>query len=225
MSRAERLLELLQLLREYRYAVTAEVLASKLNISVRSLYRDISSLRAQGAMIEGGPGVGYRLTESYTLPPLSFDDDELLAISLGLKWIEMNTDKALAHSAKRVFAKINAIIPSHSKIKFNHHGITILQGSGDFPNLFEIRKSIQKGLKLEIMYIDGQAQLSCRVIWPCALGFFDESAVIAAWCELRQGFRHFRLDRIQSLKVLEAFAIPPHQLLKQWQTESKIDCL
>ncbi|SET23558.1 helix-turn-helix transcriptional regulator [Thorsellia anophelis] len=223
MSRAERLLELLQLLREHRYAVTAEHLASELNISTRTLYRDINSLRAQGACIDGSPGTGYLLTERFTLPPLTFDDDELLALSLGLKWVVKSTDPELVRSAKRAHAKINAVISSSSKIKLNHHGITVLKKPVTDPNLLIVRKSIQLGVKLEIVYKDLKDKISTRIIWPCALGFFDDSAVIAAWCELRQNFRHFRIDRIESIIELESYPIAPLQLLKRWQDETAIN--
>lgn len=223
MSRAERLLELLQLLREHRFAVTAEVLAQSLNISTRTLYRDINSLRAQGASIEGSPGTGYLLIERFTLPPLTFTDDELLALALGLKWVQKNTDPALIKSAERVLAKINAVISNQSKIKFNYPGITFFKQSQDHTHLLEVRRAIQQGLRVEIAYTDLQNRSSLRIVWPCALGFFDESAVFAAWCELRQAFRNFRLDRITDIKLLDTYPISVHQLLKRWQAETRID--
>lgn len=223
MSRAERLLELLQLLREHRFAVTAQTLADKLNISQRTLYRDINSLRAQGASIEGSPGTGYQLTERFTLPPLTFDDDELLALSLGLRWVEKHTDPELVGSAKRVLAKINAVISSQAKIKLNHHGITVLSPQAAYPHLFNLRKAIQQGLRIEIEYVDLASQKTKRLIWPCAMGFFEGSAIVAGWCELRQAFRNFRLDRIKTMQVLSAYPIPVHQLLARWQAETCIN--
>lgn len=223
MSRAERLLELLQLLREHRFAMTGQALSDALNVSVRTVYRDINSLRAQGANIEGSPGTGYLLTERFTLPPLTFQDDELLALSLGLRWVKKNTDPELVKSAERVLAKINAVISSQAKIKFNEHGITVLQSQRENPYLFQIRSAIQQGLKLQIQYTDLANKTTSRVIWPCALGFFDDTSVFAAWCELRQAFRNFRMDRISALTQLEPYPVPVYQLLKEWQKEACID--
>lgn len=223
MTRTQRLLTLLQILKENRYPITAEALADKLHISVRSIYRDIESLRDQGAEITGEAGMGYQLKSGLLLPPLTFDINELEALILGLRWVENNTDNELSYSALRAINKINAVVttqhqtllekntlfvPTNRIIEVNH---TIAK---------DLRLSLREEKKAKIDYKDAQKQLSHRIIWPIAIGYFQDSQVIAAWCELRQSYRHFRLDRIISYDVLsDNLPYPKNYLLDRWKKE------
>ncbi|MBQ0214092.1 YafY family protein [Proteus vulgaris] len=223
MTRTQRLLTLLQILKENRYPITAEALADKLHISVRSIYRDIESLRDQGAEITGEAGMGYQLKSGLLLPPLTFDINELEALILGLRWVENNTDNELSYSALRAINKINAVVttqhqtllekntlfvPTNRIIEVNH---TIAK---------DLRLSLREEKKAKIDYKDAQKQLSHRIIWPIAIGYFQDSQVIAAWCELRQSYRHFRLDRIISYDVLsDNLPYPKSYLLDRWKKE------
>lgn len=221
MTRTQRLLTLLQILKENRYPVTAETLSNKLQISVRSIYRDIESLRNQGAEITGEAGIGYQLKSGLLLPPLTFDINELEALILGLRWVESNTDKELSHSALRAINKINTVITSQHQTLLEQNTLFVPTN-----RIIEVNDTIAKDLRLslreerkaKINYEDVQKQLSSRIIWPIAVGYFQDSQVIAAWCELRQSYRHFRLDRILSYEVLnESLPYPKNYLLSRWK--------
>lgn len=223
MTRTQRLLTLLQILKENRYPITAEVLADKLQISVRSIYRDIESLRNQGAEITGEAGIGYQLKLGLLLPPLTFDINELEALILGLRWVESNTDKELSHSALRAINKINAVVTTQHQTLLEQNTLFVPTNriiEVDHTIAKDMRFSLREEKKAKIDYQDAQKQLSTRIIWPIAVGYFQDSQVIAAWCELRQSYRHFRLDRIISYEVLsENLPYPKNYLLSRWKKE------
>ncbi|MBG2709533.1 YafY family transcriptional regulator [Proteus mirabilis] len=223
MTRTQRLLTLLQILKENRYPITAEVLADKLQISVRSIYRDIESLRNQGAEITGEAGIGYQLKSGLLLPPLTFDINELEALILGLRWVESNTDKELSHSALRAINKINAVITTQNQTLLEQNTLFVPTNriiEVDHTIAKDMRFSLREEKKAKIDYKDAQKQLSTRIIWPIAVGYFQDSQVIAAWCELRQSYRHFRLDRIISYEVLsDNLPYPKNYLLSRWKKE------
>lgn len=223
MTRTQRLLTLLQILKENRYPVTAQTLSTKLDVSMRSIYRDIESLRYQGADIVGEAGLGYQLKTGLLLPPLMFDINELEALVLGLRWVQSNTDKELKDSALRAINKINAIVtPPHQAIIDQN---TLFAPTNHFIDVDdniakELRLSLRDERKAKIDYQDGQKQLSSRTIWPIAIGYFRESQVLAAWCELRQSYRHFRLDRISAFHVLtDKLPYPKSYLFDRWKKE------
>lgn len=223
MTRTQRLLTLLQILKENRYPITAEALSSRLQVSVRSIYRDIESLRQQGAEISGEPGIGYQLKLGLLLPPLMFDENELEALILGLRWVKSNTDEELKESALRAISKINSIVAGNSQ-KFLTDN-TLFAPTAHFFIINDViakdlRFSLREERKADMTYLDGQNQPSSRVIWPIAIGYMKESQVLAAWCELRQSYRHFRLDRIQSYDVLtDTLPYPKNYLLERWRKE------
>lgn len=223
MTRTQRLLTLLQILKENRYPITAESLANKLHISVRSIYRDIESLRDQGAEITGEAGIGYQLRSGLLLPPLTFDINELEALILGLRWVENNTDNELSYSALRAINKINAVVTTQHQTLLEQNTLFVPTN-----RIIEVNHTIAKDLRLslreekkaKIDYKDAQKQLSHRIIWPIAVGYFQDSQVIATWCELRQSYRHFRLDRIISYDVLsDNLPYPKSYLLDRWKKE------
>ncbi|MCX5497675.1 YafY family protein [Kaistia dalseonensis] len=221
MSRSERLLDLLQLLRRHRQPVSGGALAAELGISIRTLYRDIASLQAQGAMIEGEPGIGYILKPGFMLPPLMFSEDEIEALVLGQRWVAKRADSRLARAAGDALAKIAAVLPADLREGLDTS--TLLVGPKDLApantvDLGTIRKAIRAERKLTIAYEDQSGAASDRVVWPFALGFFERARVLVAWCELRQDFRHFRTDRISRLDLSDIRYPRRRQvLLKEWR--------
>jgi predicted DNA-binding transcriptional regulator YafY len=221
MSRAQRLLDLIQHLRSYRRPISGALLAEALGISLRTLYRDIGTLNAQGAHIDGEPGVGYVLRPGFMLPPLMFSEEEIEAIVLGSRWVADRADAALSAAARNALAKIAAVLPQDLKTSLDTSSLLIGPGkpiaAGD-SELPVIRQAIRDERKLRIRYLDKNGGDSRRTIWPFALGFFERVRVVVAWCEMRQDFRHFRTDRISKLLVTDKRYPRRRQvLLKDWR--------
>lgn len=222
MSRAQRLLDLIQALRRHRRAVAGSVLAEELGISLRTLYRDIDTLKAQGAHIDGEAGVGYVLRPGFMLPPLMFSEEEIEALVLGSRWVSERADGLLGKAARNVLAKIGAVLPDDLKDGIEQSGLLIgpsepiSAGDGELP---AIRESIRSERKIRIVYADEQGNSTRRTIWPAALAFYDRVRVVVAWCELREGYRHFRTDRIIELETtMERYSRRRASLLKEWRT-------
>lgn len=226
MSRAERLLELLQLLRRHRRPVRGEALAGELGISLRTLYRDIASLQAQGAAIDGAPGFGYVLQPGFLLPPLMFSADEIEALVLGSRWVAERGDARLAAAATQALARIGAVLPPelHGSL---HSGALLVGPAVDAPalpladgdaELATLRLAVRNEQLLDIGYRDAAGRSSTRRVWPIALGFFERVRVLVAWCELRQALRHFRTDRITAVQ-LQPGRYPRRRqvLLREWR--------
>lgn len=226
MARAKRLLELLQLLRQHRYPVSAQVLATALQISIRTVYRDIATLQQQGAEIEGEAGVGYLLKPGFMLPPLMFSQDELEALVLGQRWVGKHGDQRLAAAARDALAKIAVVLPDLLRDALDANALLVGSApSADthLPDLALIRQAIRNQRKLRLSYQDGHGSSSERTVWPVALGYFDNCRVLAAWCELRQQFRHFRTDRMLDCQLLDQrYPQRRQQLLLQWRREQQI---
>ena len=221
MSRAERLLQLMQSLRRHRYPVSGAALADELGVSVRTLYRDIASLQAQGAQIEGEAGVGYVLRPGFTLPPLMFSEEEIEALVLGARWVAKRSDPQLAEAARNMLAKVSGVLPQALRHELESSALLIGPGDpvlGDSRMLEEIRLAIRQERKVDIDYQDKDGQDSCRVIWPFALGFFENFRMIVAWCERREAIRHFRVDRILAMRLTETrYPRRRQQLLQEWR--------
>lgn len=222
MSRTQRLFDLIQLLRRHRYPVSGQQLAQELNVSLRTIYRDIVTLQGQGASIEGEPGLGYVLKPGFMLPPLMFSEEEIEALVLGSRWVALRTDKTLRLAATNVLAKISAVLPKDLQQQLDYSGLligpakTAVEKDDDKEAL--IRLAIRKECKLQMTYEDAKAEHSARIIWPIALGFFEEVHVLVAWCELRSDFRHFRTDRILQLTSQETrYPNRRQHLLKKWR--------
>ena len=221
MSRAERLLRLIEILHRHRYPVSGSALARELGISLRTLYRDIAALQAQGARIDGEPGVGYVLRPGFMLPPLMFSTDELEALLLGSRWVSERGDSALGEAARNALAKIAAVLPADLRRDIDASSLLIApvaQTSAGDEEIAAIRKAIRSERKIAINYLDGKGLETKRTIWPFALGFFERVRIVAAWCELRQDLRNFRTDRISALHVEEArYPRRRYALLKEWR--------
>ena len=221
MSKTARLFKLMDALRARRHAVTAAQLAAQLSVSVRTVYRDVQTLVELGARIDGGAGVGYVLRAGFFLPPLMFGEDEIEALVLGARWVQGQGDAELARATETVLAKIATAAPRDPRDRMADTGLFAPRTRAPAPgahNLAPLRSAIRREHKLCIRYTDAAGVVTERVVWPVALGYFEGARVIAAWCELREDFRHFRLDRIAALQVLEApFPCPRRELLKRWR--------
>jgi predicted DNA-binding transcriptional regulator YafY len=221
MSRAERLLQLVQILRRHRRPVSGAHLATELGISLRTLYRDIASLQAQGAGIEGEAGVGYVLRPGFMLPPLMFSEDEIAALVLGSRWVSDRTDEPLQRAAQNALAKIAAVLPPDLRHDLDVSGLLVGPGvpmAAGESGLPVIRQAIRTERKLVVDYVDLKQTSTRRTIWPIALAFFDRSRVVVAWCESREAFRHFRADRIVTLALTEErYPRRREAMLREWR--------
>ena len=226
MSRTARLFDLMQLLRRHRHPVSGTAIAAELGISLRTLYRDMATLQAQGAAIDGAPGLGYVLKPGFTLPPLMFSADEVEALVLGSRWVADRGDQRLAEAARNALAKIAAVLPP--ELRHEADSAALLVGPGEAiaagdTEVALIREAIRTEHKLGIRYRDGAGATTGRTIWPFALGFFDRVRVVVAWCELRQAVRHFRTDRIAQLAPSgERYPQRRQALLKAWRLQQGI---
>ncbi|HVV92643.1 MAG TPA: YafY family protein [Hyphomicrobiales bacterium] len=226
MSRSERLLALIQALRRHRRPVSGATLAAELGVSLRTLYRDIAALQAQGADIEGEAGLGYVMRPGFMLPPLMFSEEEIEALVLGSRWVAKEGDPRLARAAGDALAKVAAVLPADLRADLD--ASTLLVGPRRRPaagavDLAVIRQAIRAERKLAIGYRDARDVRTKRVVWPFALGFLDRARIVIAWCELRQGFRHFHADRI--LRAEETGQRYPRRraaLLKEWRADQGI---
>lgn len=225
MSRTARLFKLMDALRARRHPVTAAQLATQLSVSVRTVYRDVQTLVELGARIDGGAGIGYLLRAGSFLPPLMFGEDEIEALVLGARWVQGQGDTELAGAAESLLAKIAAASPRDLRDGIADTGLWAPRDSlpaQQGVNLSLVRAAIRRERKLGIRYIDVAGTTTERVIWPLALAFFEGARVVAAWCELREDFRHFRNDRIAGLQTLETpFPRPRRELVRQWREQMK----
>lgn len=209
MSRSARLLRLLQALRGRRLPVTAAWLAEALEVSERTIYRDVADLMAQGAPISGEAGFGYVLLPGLFLPPLMLAEDEVEAVMLGLRYVDQRGDASLKASAAEARAKIGAVLSSEAQANLLVPQTLPGPSPTAFPantvSLDDLRAAIRAQTRLDISYADDQGQRTQRIVWPVQLGFMDRARVLAAWCELRQDFRTFRTDRIATLALLDRY--------------------
>lgn len=204
MSRTSRLLTLLQVLRARSRPATAAALAHELEISERTVYRDIAELIALGAPIQGEAGIGYVLRSGLFLPPLMLDADEAEAIVLGLQYVNQRGDEVLGKAACGALAKISAVLGPVAQEALRNPTVLAGPAGWGFPEnivpLSVLRQAIGQQAKLYIDYADANQVPSQRLIWPLALGFLNEVRVIVAWCELRNDYRTFRTDRIAAAR-------------------------
>lgn len=219
MRRADRLFEIIQLLRRRKLA-RARDLADTLEVSERTIYRDIRDLMASGVPIEGEAGVGYILREGYDLPPLMFDEQEIEALVLGVRIVESWADPKLAEAAANVIAKVETIIPERLR---RHMAETALLAPVDHfmepiaVDPSELRRAVRGRFKVRFGYRDAEGRATARSVRPLALSFYGPVWLLASWCELRRDFRSFRLDRMAGLEVLgERFHLEPGKTIQDF---------
>lgn len=206
MRRADRLFQIIQILRRSTRPVTAGGLAAELEVSKRSVYRDVADLIGQRVPIRGEAGVGYVLGRDFDMPPLMLTPDEIEAAVLGAQWVAERGDPILAGAARDLIAKIATAVPEHLRPFITEPTIGAPGGRVIAPDGLDIARTrawIRSGRKIRIRYRSEQAQDSERIIWPVIIGFAETVRLLAAWCELRQDFRHFRTDRIAAAEFLD----------------------
>lgn len=224
MKRAERLLQLLQILRRHRRPVTGQAIARELEVSLRTVYRDIAGLIADQVPIRGEAGMGYVLGEGFDMPPLMFTPDELEAVMLGLRWVARRGDRELSRAAQDTVAKIGSVLPERLRPFLFDAALLVppqFRLVEDSVNVALLRGAIREGRKVSLLYRNEAGIESSRVIWPIAVAYFDAQRLIVGWCELRSDFRSFRTDRMISISVMdEKYGIRRKVLLKQWQDKA-----
>ena len=210
-------------MRGRRGPVTALQLAQSLDVSERTIYRDLAELAAQGAPIEGEAGVGYILRPGLFLPPLMLSEDETEAVVLGLGYVGQRGDEVLKKAAAGALAKIGSVLPSKAQAVLSAPVATPGPDGSGFPentvSLADLRAVIRSQKQLEIAYIDEQGNQTQRFIWPFQLGFMDNARVVVAWCELRGAFRFFRTDRIVSAVAGERYPARRTDLLRDFKAQ------
>lgn len=213
--RSARMFEIIQLLRCAKRPRTAQDIAQELEVTKRTIYRDIATLQAMRVPIEGAAGVGYVMQPGYDLPPLNFDTEESEAISVGLKMIARTGDSGLQKAAVRAIRKLSLTTTMANSL----YSSTCGNATPQRVSLSHIRDAIRDEIKLCFKYQDAANEFTFRKTRPLALIYYTESVVLAAWCELRDDFRHFRADRILSCELMkESFVDSGSALRKQWQT-------
>jgi predicted DNA-binding transcriptional regulator YafY len=227
MSRTGRLFMLMDAMRGYRRPVTAAKLAEQLGVSERTIYRDIQTLSGLGAPLEGEAGVGYMLKAGFFLPPLMFGADELEALVLGARWVRRQGDESLAAAANNALAKIAAATPKDLRDDMAETSlwVPLWQDEKDASDVHvrPVREAIRYQHRLRMSYRDEHGTPSDRIVWPFALAFFEGRRLLAAWCEMRMAFRHFRVDRIAAVESLQQrYPARRHDLLKTWRQENNI---
>jgi predicted DNA-binding transcriptional regulator YafY len=208
MRKASRLFEIIQILRLARKPVTAAEIAAQLEVTVRSIYRDIVALQAMRVPIEGGRGIGYILRPGFTLPPLMLSIEETEAIVLALALLERTGDTGLKQAARQVTRKIAAVVPAPLAGMFSDnalHAWGTVAPAPEAVDLAMVRRAIRDERKLALDYRDEYGRLSERTIRPIALIYYSQTANIVAWCELRQAIRNFRADRVEHCEPAEDF--------------------
>ena len=219
-QRATRLLRLLDELRRRRRPVPGARLAEQLGVSLRTLYRDIDALRGQGADIAGDPGVGYQLRDGFMLPALMFSPEELEAVVLGMRWVASHADPELAAASERALDRVVGVLPEQLRLQVETSGLFAPDWSPAPPEpwLPALRRAIREGNAVQMQYRDGQGVASERVVWPFAMAFLADMRLLAAWCETRGDFRHFRADRVLALEDTgRRYPEQRHRLIRRWE--------
>jgi predicted DNA-binding transcriptional regulator YafY len=214
MRKTDRLFELIQILRASSRPVTASDLAEQLEVSVRTVYRDIQALQAMRTPIDGEAGVGYIMRRGYDLPPVNFDSDEIEAIVVGLNLLARTGDTGLQKAANRVINKLDAVKFADANLQVSHW-TSVKPGtvSADL-----LRSAIRNETKLQLRYTDASNNETLRTVLPIVLIYYVEAIVLVAWCELRNAFRHFRLERMHECHPTElSFSGRGAALRELWQ--------
>ncbi len=205
MRRADRLFQVIQLLRR-RNVVTAAWLATELEVSERTIYRDVRDLVLSGVPIEGEAGVGYMLRRGFDLPPLMFTDPEIEAMVLGARIVTSWGDAALAKAAGEALARVESVLPERLRLRLQDTrlfapGFHVPRAVID--RLPQLRSALESQRKVRLEYTSADGSETERIVRPIGLFFWGYGWSLAAWCELRSGFRSFRLDRIRAIEVLD----------------------
>lgn len=221
MRKAERLFQIIQILRRSRRPVTSAEIAAELEVARRTVYRDIAHLIGQRVPIDGEAGLGYVLDPQYDMPPLMLTPEEIEAVLLGAQMVERLGDPAITIAARDVISKISSSVPAHllpliaePTVSLKPDGVAeeVLCDSRPF------RRAIGEGKKMRIDYRAADGSESHRVIWPVLVGYADARSLLIAWCESKRAFRHFRTERVLNAEILDdAIEVSRNTLRLQWQ--------
>ncbi len=226
MRRGDRLFELIEILRRARGPLPATTIAAELEVCKRTIYRDVAALMAQRVPIRGEAGVGYVLEAGFHMPPLMLTPDEIEAAVLGAQWVRTRGEPDLRRAAESLAAKIEAIAPHdlHSFFAQPVTGVAPVETPHEVLASSDIRAAIRRQKKIRLEYGDDSGNVTDRVVWPLLLGYRDEGRIMAAWCELRNGFRYFRTERITRAEILEE-RVPKRlaQLRADWESAMKVE--
>jgi predicted DNA-binding transcriptional regulator YafY len=223
LRRADRLFDILRILRAAKQPVTAASIGDELEVTVRTVYRDIATLQARRIPIEGAAGIGYVLHRGFELPPLMFTEDEAEAIAVGVRMLARTGDPGLQKAAESVLSKVTLVVPDPLREYLSTTPVYVSKSGAPVPALRDlpttIRHAIRDGRKMRIAYQDENGRATLRVIQPFAVAYYVGATLVCAWCELRNDIRHFRTDRVVSADVLdEGFAIP-EPVIAAWLAE------
>lgn len=214
MAKSERLLQVMQLLRLLPAPVAAADLAQELGVSLRTVYRDVDALRKTGAVIDGAAGYGYTLVEDPALPPMMFNIDEMEALVLGLREVSQIGDPVLANAAENALAKLVASLPERMRHQMRNAVLSAKRFRAHPEIVIDVatlRQAAREERSVHIHYRDKAGAQSQRSVWPLSIVFMDQSLALLAKCQLRQGFRAFRIDRITEMHV-EDQSFRPHRV-------------
>jgi predicted DNA-binding transcriptional regulator YafY len=221
MRRADRLFQIIQVLRRSRRPVTADAMAAELETSKRTVYRDIADLMGQRVPIRGEAGVGYVLEGGFDLPPLMLTADEVEAAVLGAQWVAGRGDPALARAALDLIAKIGATVPERLRplaLEPATRAAPRWNVAPDGLDMALVRQAIHAGRKIALIYRDEHERISHRTVWPFAVGYHETVRLMITWCELRTDFRSFRTDRVTSAEFLtDRYPERPATLRARWR--------
>lgn len=221
MRRADRLFQIIQILRSTKSPITGRELADELEISLSTLYRDMAELHAQRVPITGEAGVGYVLDDGYDMPPLMLTADELEAAALGAAWVAAEADPSLARAARDLVAKLSSAIPKDLRPVVLDASTRPIQTRAKLSERFDsalLRHAIRERYRLQLVFLDRNGRASDRIVRPLLIAFLDRTRYLVGWCETREDYRHFKTERIQELKVLgDKYPGRRAAVLKGWE--------
>ena len=221
MRRTERLFQIIQILRSTRSPVTGMKLASELEVSLSTLYRDMAELHAQRVPITGEAGIGYVLNDGYDMPPLMLTADELEAAALGAAWVASEADPSFARAARDLVSKLSSSIPKELRPVILDASTKPIQTRAPISERFDgalLRHAIRERYCLHLTYSDNSGKQTKRTVWPLLIAFLDRTRYLVGWCETKKDYRHFKTERIQELKVLsQKYPGRRLALLKSWE--------
>lgn len=223
MRRADRLFRLIDRLRPGKLT-TARELATAMEVSERTIYRDIAHLQSSGVPIDGEAGLGYMMRDGFTLPPLMFSEEEIIALSVGARMVETWGGTAMARGASSALARITAVLPDSTRARadgLRFEAWTTNPLDADTRSIIDtIEAAIQAPERIAIDYVDDKGTATQRTLRPLGLWFWGSVWTLVAWCELRRAYRMFRLDRIKTPRLLGTYKPEPNQTLDHfYETE------
>jgi predicted DNA-binding transcriptional regulator YafY len=218
MGKTTRFFEIIQLLRHAKRPLLARELAEELEVSRRTIYRDIATLQSMQTPILGEPGVGYVMRKGYDLPPINFDIDEAEAVAVGLSMVARTGDIGLWRAAKRASRKLSEAAPGTQRLIASSWGVV----AAPAVDMSTLRSAIRNERKISLSYEDANGAPTGRVVWPLVLIYYVDTAMLAGWCELRRDLRHFRLDRVVGCEFLkDGFDGLGCALIARWEETQK----